>query len=389
MDPLPPIPTPFSHYWREFRIQFLPIGVFALITAGIVVLWRQSGLSSYLSGVAEGVRSTVTSPQVGVLQQLNVQPYQVVKAGDPVAVILPRDPKLSMELLRSQLDLSRLRLQPSVAEQNAMNFEQIHVDVLRTKSELAVAKVNLERLENEVRRNTPLYQEKLVSEDAYDLSVKTRDMFKAEIEAKTRTVAEVERRMEALQSFGVPHAASNDLAQTLIAQLEQMRDNAVTNWGPVILRAPISGMVNVVYRQQGENVTEGEPLIVINSDWADRIVGYLRQPYAVDPKVGMTVHVATRERKARTFWSEISQVGAQLETITNSLAFVRQGALVDAGLPIVVDVPKGMQIRPGETVDLVFRPKPSDPVLVPAPAAAPASDKTPGAGQHASRHLVK
>jgi len=389
MEPLPPIPTPASQYWREFRIRFLPIAIFALIIAGIVTLWRQSGISSYLSGVAEGVRSTVTSPQVGVIQQLNVQPYQIVKAGDPIAIILPRDPNLSMDLLRSQLDISRLRLQPSVAEQNAMNFEQIRVDVLRTKSELAVAKVNLERLENEVRRNTPLYKEKLVSEDIYDLSVKTRDAYKAEIETKNRTVAEIERRMEELQAFGVPHAAStNDLAQIVIAQLEQMRDAAITNWGPIILRAPISGMINTVYRQQGENVTEGEPLIAINSDWADRIVGYLRQPYAVDPKVGMTVHVSTRERKTRNFWSEISQVGAQLETITNSLAFVRQGALVDAGLPIVVDVPKGMQIRPGETVDLVFRPKPSDPVLVPAPAA-PASDKTQNAGQHAARLVVE
>src|SRR6185503_17724062 len=102
-------------------------------------------------------------------------------------------------------------------------------------------------------------------------------------------------------------AQSNDLAQVLIRQLEDMRDAAVTNWAPIVLRAPISGMVNLVYRQQGENVVEGEPLIVINGDWADRIVGYLRQPYALEPAVGTPVHISTRERKSLKFWTEISQ----------------------------------------------------------------------------------
>jgi multidrug resistance efflux pump len=386
MDPLPTIPTPVALRWREFRIRVLPLLVFAIVVAGVVMVWRNAGISSFLSGVAEGVRSTVTSPQVGVLQQLNVHPYQVVRAGDPIAVVLPRDPRVALDLLQSDLAISRLRLQPTVAEQNAMNYEQIRVDLLGTKSELAIAKVNLERLENEVRRNTPLYKEKLVSEDIYDLSVKTRDMFKAEIETKTRTVEEIEKRMQALSTFGVPNApSSNDLAQTVITQLESLRDAAATNWGPIVVRAPISGMVTLVYRQQGENLVEGEPLITINSDWADRIVGYLRQPYVVDPQVGMSVLVTTREKKPRKFWAEISQIGAQLETITNSLAFVRVGALVDSGLPVVIDVPKGMKIRPGETVDLVLRARPVDAVLTPASP----SINTSSMAEHAARPLIE
>jgi multidrug resistance efflux pump len=359
MDPLPPIPTPLSQHWREIRIRVMPIIVFVLLVTGITFLWRH-GISGYLSGVAEGVRSTVTSPQIGVLHQLNVQPYQVVKMGDPIAVLLPRDPKVALDLLQSKLAISRLRLQPTVAEQNVMNFEQIRVDLLRTKSELAVARVNLAHAASEVRRNTPLYKEKLVSEDLYELSVKTHDMYQAEVDTKSKTIREIERRLQELSSYGVPQSpSSNDLAQAMIAQLEGMHVAAATNWGPIVLRAPISGMISIVYRQQGENVMEGEPLIAINSDWADRIVGYLRQPYAIEPQVGLGVMVTTREKKMRTFWTEITQVGAQLETITNTLAYIRQGSLLDAGLPVVIDVPKGLRLRPGEVVDLVFKPKPA------------------------------
>src|SRR5687768_8867403 len=139
MDPLPQIPTPASMYWREFRVRFLPVAVFAGLVFLIVMVWRSAGISSYVAGVAEGVRSTVTSPQIGVLQQLRVRPFQLVEAGDLIAVLLPRDPGAELDLLQSQVSIARLRLEPSVADRNAMNFEGVRVDLLRTKSELAMA----------------------------------------------------------------------------------------------------------------------------------------------------------------------------------------------------------------------------------------------------------
>jgi multidrug resistance efflux pump len=372
-----------SQRWREFRITFLPLLVFSSVVGVIFLLWRETGITGYLAGMAEGVRAVVTSPQLGQIQQLRVQPYQMVEEGEPVAILQPRDPQAALGLLQSQVQIARLRMEPSVAERNAMNFEQIRIDLLQVKTELAIAKVNLERAENEVRRATPLFQEKIVSEDVYDLSVKTRDMYQAEVRTKMEAVAEIEKQMTSLHAMGTPTAlAPNDPMNLLLTQLEDARLATATNWGPIVLRAPISGMINIVHRRAGENVVEGEPLIVINSAWADRIVGYLRQPYAVDPQVGMSVHVATRDQKARKFWTEISQVGAQLETITNSLAFIKQGSLADAGLPIVVEIPKGIRIRPGESVDLAFRARPAGLPAGPTMPATPEQPATPVAGDN-------
>ena len=124
---------------------------------------------------------------------------------------------------------------------------------------------------------------------------------------------------------------------------------------PVTLRAPITGMVSAITKQPGENALEGEPLVAINGLVSDRVVGYLRQPYPFDPQVGLPVVMTTRERKPRRVTGEIMQVGSQLEIITNALAFVRQGSLVDAGLPIVIGLPRGIHVRPGEILDLTFR----------------------------------
>lgn len=94
---------------------------------------------------------------------------------------------------------------------------------------------------------------------------------------------------------------------------------------------------------------------MIDSLWAKRVIGYLRQPYILDPVVGMKVRVTTQHQKRREFESTIAQIGAQMEIITNNLAFIKQGALVDVGLPIVVSVPDDVRIRPGETVEIWMR----------------------------------
>ena len=176
---------------------------------------------------------------------------------------------------------------------------------------------------------------------------------KAEVESKTSAVSEMEARMEKLRSLGDPQvAAVDERLQRVLARLEATQAVAVSNWGPITLVAPISGMVNGISRQVGEYILEGDPVVGVSSLTSQRVVAYLRQPYPIDPEVGMKVRLATRTEKREQFSTSIIQVGAQVEVITNALAIVRQGALVDVGLPVVVGLPVHNRVRPGEVVDL-------------------------------------
>lgn len=334
----------------------LPILMFVGAIGLAIVLWKHAGGGGGIAGIAEGVRSTVTSPYSASIQKLLVRPYQVVRAGEPIAVILPSDLRVDIGLLQAELDLARMQLQPSIAEANAMNYEQIQVDLLRTKAELAIAKVNAERAENQVRRNEPLYKEKLVSEDVYDLSVKTLQMYRAEIMEKSNAVHHIEARLADLKTLGTPTAGdTNSLLATTLTRLRRLQGAVATNWAPITIQAPIDGMVASIFRHEGESVIPGEPLLYIYSLSSERVVGYLRQPYSVQPQIGMTVELVTREREPKRFSGVVSEIGAQVETITNALAYLRPGSLVDAGLPVVVAIPEGSPVRPGEMVDLVFR----------------------------------
>jgi hypothetical protein len=148
---------------------------------------------------------------------------------------------------------------------------------------------------------------------------------------------------------------TNSSITTTLNHLYDLRVRIATNWMPVTLRAPIAGMISGIFRHAGESTVEGELLLTINSPISDRVVAYLRQPYTVEPEIGLEVLMVTRERKPRRVVGAITQIGAQMEIITNALAFIRTGMLVDAGLPVVVSVPAESNIRPGEILDLTFR----------------------------------
>jgi multidrug resistance efflux pump len=354
MDRLPPIPSPPGHLWREVRFRVLPLLAFAAGCALVAVLWIQEGGGRSLPGVGEGVRTAVLSPQPAVILELLVEPYSSVQQGEPIAVVKPYDPRADLDLLRSRLEIARLRTTPTLTETHAVDRERLRMDLLQTRSELAVARVRLGLAEGDLARNTPLFRQKLVTEEIYELSRSTRDMYQAEVDEKAAAVSGMEQRLKQLEQAEIASAPTS-LQDDLFERLETSQSAAETNWAPVTLVAPINGTLGMFLRNAGEFVIEGETLVTVLSDRADRIVGYLRQPFGFEPRPGLDVMVSLRSGGRKRFMSEIKHVGAQFEVITNSLALVRDGMLVDSGLPVIVEVPAHIHIRPGEVVDLLIK----------------------------------
>ncbi len=349
MSDLKPIPSPPAQLLREFCARFVPILVFAAGCAGVVALWRVQGMGRSLTGVGEGLRASVLSPQPGLIVRHLVEPHSQVRRGDPIAVIQPFDPRAGLEVLRTRLDIARLEATPTLQERNAIDVERLRLELLRTRSELAIARVRLSFAERELARQEPLYRDQLVTADAYELSLGTRDMHAAEVGELSKTVAELEGRLATLDAGPVAllGAPTGDLAD--------LHATATNRLAETVLVAPIDGTVGLFLRQPGEFVVEGELVNAVQADRAERIVGYLRQPFGFEPRPGLPVTVRLRAGLRRSFASEIRHVGPQFETVTNALALVREGMLVDAALPVFIDVPPEVHIRPGEVVDLLAR----------------------------------
>jgi hypothetical protein len=123
---------------------------------------------------------------------------------------------------------------------------------------------------------------------------------------------------------------------------------------PSELRAPLDGFISVIYRRSGEKVVSGEPLMTICSTTAERIVGYVRQPFGVMPTTNDTVMVRTRAQPPRLGEGRILQIGAQMQMLpTNHVAL--DATRIESGLPILVSLPQELVVIPGELVDLSLK----------------------------------
>lgn len=360
MERLPKIPSPPRVVLREFAHRVLPAVVFLAVLAAVAMLWQYAPNGRLLTGVAEGLRATVTSPDPGEVTQVLVAPYAEVRQGDPLIVLRRVDRRGELDALRTRMDLARWQAEPAATDSTLVDRERLRLDLGRARAELASARVRLEFARDEVRRQEPLIRDRLISEDFHALALRERDETLAEVEANEVLVRETEARLAQLDAMVPPPVP----ADTAGAQAEEMAAALDATGAEITLVAPADGMVGAWLRQPGEHVLAGDPLLVVHARRAERIVAYAREPLTFQPSQGLAVEVRRRTSPRERFASVVTQVGAQFEPITNALAVLRPGMLLDTGLPLVIDVPEGLQVRPGEIVDITLRRGPA------APAAA-------------------
>lgn len=352
------IPTPISQIWREFRIRFLPLFVFAIVVSAAATIWKQNIGAPSVLGAAEAASTPVASPQPGTLVELKVDRFQMVQKGAPIAVIAPSDIRTAFASIQSELNILRSQLEPRLAQQrNATDYERLRLEMLLQKVELATARVNHQRAQNELKRDQELFAQNLISADVFDLAQKTEELLAVEIQERTKLIENVEEGLKRLQGLGDITYSAEPTEAALVA-IEAEREKLKTAQSlheSIVLVAPIDGMVTSILHRAGENVRESDPIVVISAAQPERIVSYMRQPFPFEPKVGMQVEVRTRTLQNQSGLAHIRQVGAQFEPITNALAMVRQGTLMDMGLPIEISLPPTLKLRPSEVVDIIVR----------------------------------
>jgi multidrug resistance efflux pump len=363
MSELPVIPTPPSQKFREFRVRFLPPLIFLCTLAGIFVLWKDYVSPPTLVGQVETVITPVTSRNAGVLTNVFVQRFQEVRAGEIVAEVRVTDHRrydTDLELLRSQVALSQLELGTLADRQRlALDYENLRVDYMRQQTELAMAKAQLPHAQFDVDLSKRLLADKVVSEFEYHSFLSRFDSLKAQVEQLTTNVQQLETKLqdsrEFLDTIGEA-GASKELVQRLKKLQAQQRTLEDLGSAPLLIEAPISGVVMEVLRRPGENLLPGDPILTISSKQGERIVGYLRPPLTIEPKPGMAVQIRPRTLPREEAEGRISGVGASFEVVTN-LALARPNTVPELGLPISIGVPGPMvnRLRPGELIDIVIR----------------------------------
>lgn len=353
MNKLPKIPSPFSHYVREFRHSVMPVVVFFLVLLLAINLWNKHVAPPSIVGQAEMVRSSVTTTLHGEIVEMHVDLLQRVEKGDPIATVVSlEDDVMNASINAAQADLLTLRARLQQDNMRILeNFERLKHEVAVRKVERATENVNLQYAIKEYQRVAKLFQDKMVSESEYDLARAAMEALKEKVAELDRLILESEASLARIKPPADPHFINtNDPIVQAIAASEGL---IKAQFKPLIIRAPMSGAISAVYKRKGEKVVRGDAIVVISTLEPERILGYVRQPLNLHPKVGDPVEVRARSFNRLSAKARIMKVGTQLELIPfELLPLAVQNHATEYGLPVLITLPKELQLMPGEIVDI-------------------------------------
>jgi len=324
------------------------------------LLWRGHISAPTLFGQAEPVLADVSSYKPGVVAELTVTRFQKVKAGDSIGKVLVTEPRIlasSLAVIQSEIDLLRTEMKPVLTQQrNAIDYNQFHLDWMRQRTQLATARVNLQLAETEYHRMNELFKDNIISARVFDQAKASRDRLQSEVDELARVVTDGEQRFQQLQLTNATEISkvTDDSLRAAIGVQEAKLRLTEAELSPLPVKAPIDGIVTMVYHRAGEAITAGQPILSISTLEPARIVGYLRPPLLSEPKVGMKVEVRTRGLRRGVGEAKILEVGSQYEVIPPVLLGPIKFSNLELGLPVNISLPPKLKIRAGELVELTL-----------------------------------
>ncbi len=366
-DRRPAVPIPFTCLWREFRIRVLPLLVILGTIVSTLWFWRQASPTATLSGQAEGPVATISSSKAGVLTQLQKTCLEPVHQGEVLAEVLTTDPEVvqaAVGVIRAEIQSLRASLEPLLPhERLAVSFDRLRLACLEQRVELAASRAKLGLAESEWRRAQELFRSGILSQQALEQTKTAHERLAEEVQERSKLLAEQEAtlaapRPEPMALNPARRDEHHPAVEAAIHVQEAKLRLTEAEMRPVILRAPIDGVVSAVHRRPGESLATGEPVVTITGTNPEHIVSYLRPPLRTRLAVGMAVEIRSRGFGGSIGHGKVLRVGSRMEPIIASLRWPGSTGTSDLGLPVHVSLPCEAKLFPGEIVDLSLMPSP-------------------------------
>lgn len=339
-----PEPTPAEKTNRKFVI----IGVIALIVliAGFFY-WRSTFTEDTDDAQVDGDLYQVSSRVTGQVVKVYVEDNQIVKAGDLIAEIDPRDSQVALEQAQAALasaQASAIQAQVNVpitsttvstnvststsdVEGTAASVAQAQKQAQAAKSRVDQAKANAIKSKLDVERYTPLVQKDVISKQQFDGAVAqsaANDAAVAEAESQliaqqaavTQTIQKLaQSRSQAAESIKngpqqvkVQQARANAaLADVKSAQARV--NQALLNLSYVRITAPIGGIVNKKNVQVGANLGVGQDLLTIIPLTNLWITANFKETQLQKMHAGQEVTIKVDALGGRKFKGKVGQIG--------------------------------------------------------------------------------
>jgi multidrug resistance efflux pump len=334
-------------------------------------------------GRVEAVRVNIAASADGTLVQVDGipggqwKPLDVVQRGQVVARLDDRALQALLGALRSDAAALKSELASTQAEMRLGHFdraqehfreaselayqvERYRLDVLDQSALVEETRLELQRIDAQLAMLRTAYASgvglqgesgDLTSDrTAMDKLLRVRQM--ALREAQKNLAAAVARQTTLPELEPLDAAPMLAPIQEQILAAEARVAEVAAQIDSLLIRSPVTGTVSAVYAHPGQGVSTGEWILTIAAEQAESIVGYVPVVNRFRPTEGMPVGVRLRIPGSRMVRSVVERVGTQFEPMPIELLADPQ--VPELALPVRIQIPDGLVVRPGELVDLRF-----------------------------------
>lgn len=293
-----PTPLPKRPKGRFFVGAFLLL----LIGGGIVTVW-QAFFSVVGRGIVEARNLTITPAETGFIRTIHVRDGALVQQGDPLITIEKVNQvqdvrqrlqdELDAAIYDFKIELAKHRVNASLSNNQKA---KARAEYLHWLGELLQEQSKLDDLIDQQRRNRLLSQKQSVG------AAKLRSI-EFELQGQRAKVQKLALAVEQLEKNAASIESDVDFTdlihahQERIAILRQKLDRQGEATADLVIRAPVTGVVNRICRFTGERIAPGEPLVQLLESGSIRPVLYLAQQQADGLSVGDPVVISVRPGK--------------------------------------------------------------------------------------------
>jgi len=377
------VPTGVRRAFRagRLRMHVLPIIVWVGVLAIVVVLLGQRAQRFEVLGIAQGRTYQVAATTNGRLKAVHVQLFDSVRKGYELAVM---DTIVDNEPLQEQLNIVQAEvkhlqaqlapIEEQLAAQRAnletdkvaalrrymVDVENARLRTLEMKALLESDRILMDNLTVELRIAQDLLEQGAVAayevekaQAMYDALAKKVEENEHVLTQAVRDLVSAQKRLERYDQLK-PQTATADSAMEvvrraitvqmqLIAELEARRK-------PLVLTAPISGLVRLILRRAGETVLAGEPILTISEAEPSEVVAYVSEGQLSDIQENMEVKLIKMGKETKVVSSQVVYLGPAMELMPERLW--RNPNIPEWGRPMLIKIPPSLELVPGELVGI-------------------------------------
>ena len=392
---------------RSYLRHLVPMTVWMSAVTAVGWLFYQRTESFQIVGIAQSEVRQLASDCTARIIDIPVELFQPVRAGQTLAVLntVPAsewttEAELKTQIATAAAEVERLMasliptqeqlrhdeagLQLSHVDNQrrfAVDAEAARLNAMKLRTEIADAEVLLNDLAVQIREDEKLVEQKLIVpfelekiKVQHDSTIKKIEEFQEGLAQAAKDQAEAERRRDEFAQQELPRTSVDEALEAVRKEakvqeelMKGLQDQIATMKArtSVELKSPIDGVVipisgksadEVLLKRQGEEtirragevVAAGDPILAVAEIEPTEIVAYANEQQIGLLEQDMNVELVKMRYPAQIADSRVLSIGPTIELLPQRLW--RSPTVPQWGRPVVIAVPAGLNLVPGEMV---------------------------------------